>query len=406
MMEKYLLMIANPDLKNFCQKIGGIRLRIEKKGIMNSKKFSFIALFVIILIFCSMAYAGQNGENGPQIAPASQTAAAAPQKIFCGLCGCGIPDTDSDGDGDPDCNDLCPSDPDKDDPGYCGCNIADTDSDGDGVSDCIDSCPLDLDKVDPGACGCGVPDTDSDGDGIPDCIENSPVDCIVSDWSSWGTCSATCGGGDQTRTRAITTQPSYGGAACPDLTETQACNTNPCPVDCVVSDWSSWGTCSAACGGGDQTRTRTITTQPSIGGAACPDLTETQACNTNPCPVDCVVSDWSSWGTCSAACGGGDQTRTRTITTQPSYGGAACPDLTETQACNTNPCPVDCPNDMCHEIEANGICKNLPDAPGHTWCFDSYCSQLTQDVNNCGACGNVCDPGQVCNGGKCKKMKK
>ena len=351
MMEKYLLMIANPDLKNFCQKIGGMRLRMEKKGIMNRKKFSFIGLFVIILIFCSMAYAGQNGENGPQIEPASQTATAAPQKIFCGLCGCGIPDTDSDGDGVPDCDDLCPSNPDKDDPGDCGCYIADTDSDGDGVSDCIDSCPLDPYKVDPGACGCGVPDADSDGDGVPDCIENSPVDCVVSDWSSWVTCSATCGGGDQTRTRTITTQPSYS-------------------------------------------------------GAACPDLTETQSCNTNPCPVDCDVSDWSSWGTCSATCGGGDQIRTRTITTQPSYGGAACPDLTETQACNTNPCPVDCPNDMCHELEANGICKNLPDAPGHTWCFDSYCSQLTQDVNNCGACGNVCDPGQVCNCGKCKKIKK
>ena len=39
-----------------------------------------------------------------------------------------------------------------------------------------------------------------------------------------------------------------------------------------------------------------------------------------PTPVDCVVSGWSAW----SACDKGQQTRTRTITTEPAYGGKTC----------------------------------------------------------------------------------
>ena len=39
-----------------------------------------------------------------------------------------------------------------------------------------------------------------------------------------------------------------------------------------------------------------------------------------PTPVDCVVSMWSAWSECAD----GQQTRTRTITTQPAYGGKSC----------------------------------------------------------------------------------
>ena len=105
------------------------------------------------------------------------------------------------------------------------------------------------------------------------------------------------------------------------------------PVDCVVSPWSAYGACSASCGGGTQTQTRTIVTPASNGGAACPALTQSQSCNTQPCPVDCAVSAWSA---CSASCGGG--TQTRTVTTAAAYGGAACPTLS--QSCNTQACPT------------------------------------------------------------------
>jgi hypothetical protein len=119
-----------------------------------------------------------------------------PNKIEPGTCGCNVSDIDTDGDGTPDCDDLCPNDPNKIDPGTCGCNVSDIDTDGDGTPDCNDLCPNDPNKIDPGTCGCNVPDIDTDGDGTPDCNDLCPNDpnkvtpgpcgCGVSDTDSDG----------------------------------------------------------------------------------------------------------------------------------------------------------------------------------------------------------------------------
>jgi hypothetical protein len=152
-------------------------------------------------------------------------------------------------------------------------------------------------------------------------------------------CSKACGGGTRMRTRTVVTPASGGGAACPPLTESEPCNTQSCdPVDCAVSDWGDWGACSKSCGGGVHTRKRTVVTQPANGGKACPDLSETEACNIQPCPVDCVPSKWSDWSECSKACGGGTRTRTRTVTTPASNGGKECGPLSESETCNPQPC--------------------------------------------------------------------
>lgn len=51
--------------------------------------------------------------------------------------------------------------------------------------------------------------------------------------------------------------------------------------------------------------------------------------------VDCVVSSWGDWGSCSPCGDGGQRTRSRNITTSKAENGDACPALTETESCTT-----------------------------------------------------------------------
>ena len=61
-----------------------------------------------------------------------------------------------------------------------------------------------------------------------------PVDCKVGDWKRWGECSATCGGGTKTSERDVIAEPENGGASCPALEETMACNTEGCPGSFLI----------------------------------------------------------------------------------------------------------------------------------------------------------------------------
>lgn len=171
---------------------------------------------------------------------------------------------------------------------------------------------------------------------------SSPADCVASPWTEWSDCNAGCGGGQQFRTRTVTTPNDEGGAPCGPLNEERACNEQPCPDDCKVSDWSPWGDCTKNCGGGVRTRTRTVTEVAVNDGRPCPALTQSESCNRQPCPVDCEVSAWSPWAACSNSCGDGVQKRTRTVQQKVLHGGKGCPDLEQTKQCNVKPCPVDC----------------------------------------------------------------
>ena len=56
------------------------------------------------------------------------------------------------------------------------------------------------------------------------------VDCVPStSFGDWRACSASCGAGKQTRTRAVMAAAQFGGAACTGMTETRSCNLGPCP---------------------------------------------------------------------------------------------------------------------------------------------------------------------------------
>jgi hypothetical protein len=169
-----------------------------------------------------------------------------------------------------------------------------------------------------------------------------PIGCHVSEWGTWGVCSHACGTGAHTRKRTVTIKPAHNGAACPALEESETCNTDACARDCVVSGWWPWTPCTAKCGGGTWTRTRTVVNHPAHEGLTCPPLTETGQCNKHNCPVDCKVSAWSQWDTCTKTCGHGHHTRRRNQLQSEAYGGLPCPSFFETRGCNFGGCPVDC----------------------------------------------------------------
>ena len=169
------------------------------------------------------------------------------------------------------------------------------------------------------------------------------IDCVLSEWSPWSECDTPCGDGEQTRFRKPLVFSKNNGKRCdPNLFETKKCNNKPCGKDCVVSNWSAWSLCSNNCGPGIKTRTRKIKQEASTGGKNCPKiLSETIPCNEGPCPIDCKVSDWSSWSKCNPKCNG-QQIRTRNILVKPEYNGMDCPILSETINCSEPDCPQDC----------------------------------------------------------------
>jgi len=152
------------------------------------------------------------------------------------------------------------------------------------------------------------------------CTQTYSGNCSVNGgWSAWGSCSATCGGGTETRT-CTNPAPANGGATCSG-SSSQSCNTQACPVN---GGWSAWGSCSATCGGGTETRTCT-NPAPANGGATCSGL-NSQVCNTQACPVNCV----GAWSACS------NGTQTYTISVAATGGGSSCPNTSgTTQSCGT-----------------------------------------------------------------------
>uniref|UniRef100_A0A8C5EPJ4 ADAM metallopeptidase with thrombospondin type 1 motif, 18 n=1 Tax=Gouania willdenowi TaxID=441366 RepID=A0A8C5EPJ4_GOUWI len=138
---------------------------------------------------------------------------------------------------------------------------------------------------------------------------------------SWGVvrsdCSAPCAGG-RISTKAICLQEQktqVNSSMCNPHTKptlgSHLCNTQPCPAFWATGDW---GSCSRSCGGGQQIRTlrclRKVTYQREevVPHSFCPVISpaQVQPCNTESCPPE-----WStgSWSQCSKSCGRGMRKR-------------------------------------------------------------------------------------------------
>ncbi|XP_068599564.1 hemicentin-1 [Brachionichthys hirsutus] len=172
-----------------------------------------------------------------------------------------------------------------------------------------------------------------------------PVDGKWSSWVSWGACSVSCGGGTRHRTRLCgSPAPQHGGRQCEgNDVHFDYCNSDACPVNGNWAPWSSWGSCSKTCNGGQMRRYRTCDDpRPANGGRACAGTdAQMQRCSTANCPVDGNWGSWQPWGSCSASCRGGERTRIR-LCNSPSHsnGGRPCPgDSSQLSRCHTQACP-------------------------------------------------------------------
>ncbi|XP_035664469.1 SCO-spondin-like [Branchiostoma floridae] len=131
-------------------------------------------------------------------------------------------------------------------------------------------------------------------DGTPDCVDGSDeincIDCIVSQWTMWESCSRTCGVGVAKRTRTVLQEAGDGGLPCEGpYMESQTCFVESCPVDGNWSPWSLWTTCDVTCGGGTRFRYRSCSNPPpKNNGQYCEGSSgEMEYCNETPCPEGC-----------------------------------------------------------------------------------------------------------------------
>lgn len=191
---------------------------------------------------------------------------------------------------------------------------------------------------------------------------------IDAEWTvgDWSECSQTCGEG--TRERSVECQ--RGNDLAPNDCNQ---NGRPVAVEeCFVVEcppparWtvSSWSTCSASCGGGTQTRdVRCMREVEQVDDTECleDDLPKTQrGCNIDPCPTLApavwVTGDWSQ---CNADCGRGTQTRSVSCQREGIEVEGACATDTrpeEERTCESGPCDrlenegVNPENEICNQL--------------------------------------------------------
>uniref|UniRef100_A0A8C3XZD1 Papilin, proteoglycan like sulfated glycoprotein n=1 Tax=Catharus ustulatus TaxID=91951 RepID=A0A8C3XZD1_CATUS len=191
-------------------------------------------------------------------------------------------------------------------------------------------------------------------------------------YSSWSECSSECGGGFQSRLVFCTIDneiyPDYMCRNKPQPDNNRTCGHQPCPQ---TKRWKTgeWGSCSASCGGGTQTRSVYCVAFDGQSWQGVVDDTECMAFaqqprRSQPCNVrQCATWSTGPWSQCSASCGEGVQTRTVTCRTQQ---GAQAQDfacLMEPKPSATQPClKENCIQEIGWHVGDWGLCSKSCDS--------------------------------------------
>ena len=93
----------------------------------------------------------------------------------------------------------------------------------------------------------------------------------------------------------------------------------------IVAMFPGQGAQAVGMGEGLARESRDVLVGSAFGGAACPELERNVPCFAGPCPVDCVVGEWTPWTNCSAICGDGTSERTREMLVAAAHAGKPCP---------------------------------------------------------------------------------
>ena len=239
---------------------------------------------------------------------------------------------------------------------------------------------------------------------LKDCSMPCHDQCILKKWSKFGPCSKSCGDspGTRSRTRDVVLPLGTTGTVdnnCPELKSTNLVEEQQCDVPkCTDYKWitSGWSSCSTinSCEAGVQTRTIACAsiiknTTVFVNSYLCEQHSSppesVQNCSSE-CPVDCIVSSWTDWESCSAECGIGTTTRHRTVLQVPNALGRPCPRLQQTTTCMQRLCGEYKPSEWSTCTISNAT--NSTQYCGNGTMFQSYSCYVDGHVGDNIFCNN------------------